>query len=177
MFILSTLPKLTLVQDKVILSGSEAEALHQQGFFGEWEGGRLTLLDVEALFLVEREKISVSDSTGKIMTFPELVEYFSKEDPDFWLRYLLYSDLRRRGYVVKPGYGPKLEFRVYRRGAVVGKEPAKYLVYGLVEGKTISLSELRAISNTAKLSKKDLVLAVIDRQGEITYYDATEITF
>ncbi|MEM4213967.1 MAG: hypothetical protein QXZ28_02110, partial [Candidatus Methanomethylicaceae archaeon] len=81
---MSTLPKLTLIQDKVILSGSEAEALHQQGFFGEWEGGRLTLLDVEALFLVEREKISVSDSTGKIMTFPELVEYFSKEDPDFW---------------------------------------------------------------------------------------------
>ena len=177
MFILSALPKSTLIQDKAVLSGSEAEAIHQQGFFGEWEEGRLTLLDVETLFLVEREKISISDSTGKIMTFPELVEHFSKKDPDFWLRYLLYSDLRRRGYVVKPGYGPKLQFRVYRRGAAVGKEPAKYLVCGLVEGKTISLSELRTISNTAKLSKKDLVLAVIDRQGEITYYEATEISF
>jgi len=176
-FILSTPPKAILVQDKVVITGVEAEIIHQQGFFGELEGGRLTLIDVEALFLVEREKVIVLDGTGKVMSLPALVEYFSEEDPDFWIRYLLYSDLRRRGYVVKPGYGPKLAFRVYKRGAVVGKEPAKYLVYGLVEGKTISLSELRAISNTAKLSKKDLVLAVIDRQGEITYYDATEISF
>ncbi len=177
MFILSTLPKLILVQDKAFITGPEANELHQQGSFGELEEGRLTLLDVEALFLIEKDKALVSDSSGRVMTFPELVEHFSKKDPDFWLRYLLYSDLRRRGYIVKPGYGPKLEFRVYRRGAVAGKEPAKYLIYGLVEGKTISLSELRAISNKAKLSKKDLVLAVIDRQGDITYYDTTEIIF
>ncbi len=177
MFILSTLPRLTLIEDKAVLTGAEAESLYQQGFFGELESGRLTLLDVEVLFLLEKEKVVVADSAGKLMTFAELVNYFSVNNPNLWLRYLLYSDLRRRGYVVKPGYGPKLEFRVYKRGAAVGREAAKYLVYGLVEGKTISISELRAISNTAKLSNKELVLAVIDRQGEITYYDTTEITF
>ncbi|MGQ9760117.1 MAG: tRNA-intron lyase [Candidatus Methanomethylicaceae archaeon] len=174
---MSNLPRFKLIEGKVVLSGPEAEAVHQQGFFGEMENGRLTLFDVEALFLLEREKIVVTDSNGKPMTFPEIVALLSRKDPDLWLRYLLYSDLRRRGYIVKLGYGPGLEFRVYRRGAVVGKEPAKYLVYGLVEGKTVSISELRNIANTAKLSNKDLVLAVIDRQGEITYYDATEITF
>lgn len=174
---MSALPRFTLIKDKAVLSGPEAESLHQQGFFGEIENGRLTLFDVEALFLLEKEKITIVDSNGNPMTFPQIVSLLSRKDHDLWLRYLLYSDLRRRGYIVKPGYGPKLEFRVYRRGAVVGKEPAKYLVYGLVEGKTITISELRNITNTAKLSNKSLVLAVIDRQGEITYYDATEITF
>jgi len=174
--VLSELPKSLLKQKKAIISGPDADKVYQQGSFGEMEEGKLVLSDVEILFLLEREKILLYDESEKSLTFPETVALLSKGDPEMWVRYLLYSDLRRRGYIVKPGYGPKLEYRVYRRGAVVGKEPAKYLVYGLVEGKTISISELTSISNSAKLSKKDLILAVIDRQGEITYYDASEIT-
>ncbi|MDD1764390.1 MAG: tRNA-intron lyase [Candidatus Methanomethyliaceae archaeon] len=174
---MSELPKSLLKQKKAIISGPDADKVHQQGSFGELEKGRLSLSDVEILFLLEREKILLYDDSGKLLAFPEAVALLSKNDHEMWVRYLLYSDLRRRGYIVKPGYGPKLEYRVYRRGAIVGKEPAKYLVYGLVEGKTIGISELTSISNSAKLSKKDLILAVIDRQGEIAYYEASEITF
>lgn len=174
---LSELPKSLLRQKKAIISGPDADKVYQQGSFGELEKGRLVLSDVEILFLLEREKILLHDESGRLLTFPEAVTLLSKNDHGMWVRYLLYSDLRRRGYIVKPGYGPQLEYRVYRRGAIVGKEPAKYLVYGLVEGKTIGISELTSISNSAKLSKKDLFLAVIDRQGEIAYYEASEITF
>ena len=174
---LSDLPKSTLKQKKAIISGPDADKVHQQGTFGELEEGKLVLSDAEILFLLEREKILLHDESGRLLAFPEAVALLSKNDHEMWVRYLLYSDLRRRGYIVKLGYGPKLEYRVYRRGAIVGKEPAKYLVYGLVEGKTIGISELTSISNSAKLSKKDLILAVIDRQGEIAYYDTSEITF
>lgn len=173
---MSEVPRAIFDGEKFVLVGSNAKELHEQGYFGELEGGGLVLSSVEALFLLDRGKIVVVDEGGKTLSFRELVEVLSKKDENIWLKYLLYSDLRRRGYVVKEGYGRGLEFRVYRRGAAVGKEPAKYLVYGLIEGKTISISELRNISNKAKLSNKDLIIAVIDRQGEITYYEALEIS-
>ncbi|MCC6012761.1 MAG: tRNA-intron lyase [Candidatus Verstraetearchaeota archaeon] len=166
--------KAILIGNKIILTGSSAEKIHEQGYYGEWEDNKLVLFDAEALYLLDNNKIIVVDESNKVLTFQELVNLLSKNDPNVWLRYLLYSDLRRRGYIVKEGYGKGLEFRVYRRGAEIGKEPAKYLVYGLLEGKTISISELKNISNKAKLSNKNLIIAVIDRQGEITYYETME---
>ena len=175
MFALSELPKCALQGKNGVIAGPDADRTYQQGSFGEMESGQLILTDMELLFLLEREKIQLNDH-GHQLTFPELVELLVEEDPDLWLRFILYSDLRKRGYIVKPGYGPRLEYRVYERGAQVGKEPAKYLVYGLVEGKTIAIGMLSSISNSAKLSKKNLILAVMDRQGEITYYDTSEVT-
>ncbi|MBC7120540.1 MAG: tRNA-intron lyase [Candidatus Methanosuratus sp.] len=170
------LPKAVLSGNQCIISGLDADRLHQQGAVGTLEKGALRLNDVEMLYLVDREKITVCDEQGVILEFPSLLRLLECSEPDIWLKFLLYSDLRKRGYAVKPGFGPKLEYRVYERGASVGKEPAKYLVYGLVEGKTVRVSEIASISESAKLSKKDLILAVIDRQGEITYYDTTEVT-
>lgn len=169
------LPKAVLKRNKCYVRGPDADRLHQQGAVGELEKGILKLTDVEALYLLERGKISICDENGEVIDFSKLVKIMEECEPEIWLRYLLYSDLRRRGYAVKPGFGPHLEYRVYERGALVGKEPAKYLVYGLVEGKTLKVSQIASISESAKLSKKTLILAVIDRQGEITYYDATEV--
>lgn len=142
---------------------------------GELKKGTLVLLEVEALYLLDRGKISVCDQVGVEVDFPSFIKRLEESEPEIWLRYLLYSDLRKRGYVVKPGFGPKLEYRVYERGAQMGKSPAKYLVFGLVEGKAVKVSEIASISESARLSKKNLVLAVIDRQGEITYYDTAEV--
>ncbi len=161
--------------DQCIISGPDADRLHQQGAVGTMEKGILKLNDVEVLYLLEREKIAVCDEQGDVIDFPSLLSRLKGYEPEIWLKFLLYSDLRKRGYTVKPGFGPKLEYRVYERGAQVGKEPAKYLVYGVVEGKTVRVSDIASISESAKLSKKDLILAVIDRQGEITYYDTTEV--
>lgn len=173
---MSELARCLFGDGKGTMTGPDADRVHQQGSMGELQGGRLTLSGVEVLYLMEREKIELSDPSGKRIEFPSLVEALSEDDPEVWLRFLLYSDLRRRGYIVKPGYSKGLEYRVYRRGAEVGKEPAKYLVVGLVEGRAVTVPELASIANSAKLSKKDLILAVIDRQGEITYYDASEVS-
>jgi len=173
---LSELARCHFAEGKGTMVGPDADRVHQQGSVGEFQGGRLTLTGVEILHLMEREKIELFDLAGKRVEFPSLVEVLSEDDPEVWLRFLLYSDLRRRGYIVKTGYSRGLEYRVYRRGAEVGKEPAKFLVVGLAEGKAVPVQELASIANSAKLSQKDLILAVIDRQGEITYYDASEVS-
>ncbi|MCX8170101.1 MAG: hypothetical protein N3D72_03310, partial [Candidatus Methanomethyliaceae archaeon] len=98
-----------LMDNKVVLIGPGHEELHRQGYFGELEGEKLILSDVEALFLMDKEKIAIMDESGRILSFKDLVYKLSEKNENLWLKYLLYSDLRRRGYIVKEGYGGGLE--------------------------------------------------------------------
>lgn len=159
----------------VIVLGDDAIKLWNSGFYGELRDGELILTSFEALFLVEGGRLAVYDG-DRALSFQDLLHYFLRYDSDVWIKYLIYSDLRRRGYVVKPGFGGGVSFRVYRRGAIIGREPAKYLVYGFVEGKPIELKCLSEIIREARSARKDLILAIVDRQGEVTYYDVTQVT-
>lgn len=158
----------------VVVMGEDASRLWSSGYYGEFRDDCLVLASFEALYLVERGRLAVYDD-GNCLGFRELLSYFLRNDPNIWIKYLIYSDLRRRGYVVKAGFGGKISFRVYRRGAAVGKEPAKYLVYGAVEGKPIELSLLSEMVREARSARKDLILAIVDRQGEVTYYDVSQV--
>ncbi|RLE56912.1 MAG: tRNA-intron lyase [Candidatus Methanomethylicota archaeon] len=159
--------------DRITVSGADATRLHNKGFYGEFENGILVLSTVEALYLLDRGKIRLVINSTEL-SFEDAVKYFSKFDRDLWVKYIIYSDLRRRGYVVKSGFGG-LSFRVYERGASVGREAAKYLVFGALEGKSLSLSELYEMVRSARNSRKNLILAIVDRHDDVTYYDVTEV--
>ncbi|RLE50203.1 MAG: tRNA-intron lyase [Candidatus Methanomethylicota archaeon] len=162
-----------LKETKVIVEGVDAIKLWNYGYYGEFRNGILELSAFEALYLVNRGKLKVFNDCNEELNFSSLLNFFLKIDHNIWIKYLIYSDLRKRGYIVKPGFGTKISFRVYRRGAEIGKEPAKYLVYGIVEGKPIELSELSEMVKEARSTRKELILAIVDRQGEVTYYDVT----
>lgn len=154
----------------------DAKQLYQSGFYGEMaEDGRLLLNDVEGLYLLDLGRINVFNDRGEPLSFQELIERLHRKDANIWDKFLIYSDLRKRGLTVKPGFR-SLEFRVYRRGAVVGQEAAKYIIDGVREGADINISELSDIVREARSSRKELILAVIDGQGEVTYYEVSQIT-
>jgi len=79
-------------------------------------------------------------------------------------------DLRKRGYLVRTGYGDGIDFRVYKRGADFEKEAAKYLIYPVFEGNPIELKDLDKISRVAMSSRKDLIVATVDRLSKAIYY-------
>ncbi|MEM4643522.1 MAG: tRNA-intron lyase, partial [Candidatus Bathyarchaeia archaeon] len=97
-------------------------------------------------------------------------------DENIWAKYLVYRDLRSRGYVVRGGFGLGIDFRVYDRGDY-GKDAAKYLIMTLQEGKPIKLERLTQIIKQCRSLKKDLILAVMSRRGEIVYYSVSQLTF
>jgi tRNA-intron endonuclease len=93
-----------------------------------------------------------------------------------WVNYLVYRDLRSRGYVVREGFGAGTEFRVYERGAY-GKDSASYMVLGTQEGKPLGIDNLADVLAQCQSQKKELVLAVMNRRGEIVYYSVSQLTF
>ncbi|MEM3627067.1 MAG: tRNA-intron lyase [Candidatus Bathyarchaeia archaeon] len=148
--------------------------LYSRGY-GVMENDQLLLAFYEALFLMDRGLLEVKDGEGKIIDFKGLLGAYESVDENAWAKYLTYRDLRSRGYVVREGFGMGVDFRVYERGEY-GKDAAKYLVLSLQEGKPISLEDLTGIVLQCQNLKKELILAVMNRRGEIVYYSVSQLT-
>jgi tRNA-intron endonuclease len=154
----------------------ESNSLYQNGYGSLLgEEGVLTLTPCETLFLVERKKLLViSEETREPLGFSELFTNFTALDKIIWTRYLVFRDLRLKGFVVRDGYGLGVDFLVYERGDF-GKRPPKYLVFATWEGEPKKMSELLEALKLAWEKEKSLKLAVIDRRGEIVYYALQEL--
>ncbi|NHI93647.1 MAG: tRNA-intron lyase [Candidatus Lokiarchaeota archaeon] len=161
--------------DKIIILPPDSTNLHEKGYYGTLdEKNNLILEPVECLLLIERKRLELYDEKKQLMTLQKLIEIFIKKSPnDFWTNYLVYKDLRNRGYIVKKGVSLDTAFRVYKRGAKIGEDTSKFLVTVIIEGTPISLTNLDEIVISAKSVRKNLILAVVDRQGEVTYYNCS----
>lgn len=151
------------------------ENLTSRGY-GTLEDKELTLTSQEALFLQSKGILEVvKGKSGEILDFQELLHQFELIDRNFWVKYLIYRDMRSRGYVVREGFGLGTDFRVYERGEY-GKATAPYLVLGVQEGKPIPAKELVHVLKHVQSLKKKLILAVVNRRGEIVYYTLSKLT-
>ena len=99
-----------------------------------------------------------------------------KHDEESLTKFLIYRDLRTRGYTVKDGFGFGSDFRVYERGHF-GEKGAKYLVFGLSEGKQEKIGQLQKKIHQITQMGKEPIIAVIERRGEIIYYKISKMNF
>lgn len=162
---------------KGYVASEDADRLSQQGFYGtRIDGNKLELEPVELLHLIERKRVVVTTPSGEHVGSDYIVNGLLVDNPDLWIRYLVFRDLRSRGYAVRKGFGSGIGFRVYARGDRPGTANAKELVYVLKEGVPISLSDLDLVTRTAAGSRKDLVFALVDQNGEVNFYKVAQST-
>jgi tRNA-intron endonuclease len=165
----------TLVENGVrVVEKTYVDQLSARGY-GVVEGKRLLLTFYEGLYLLDKQMLEIVDQKGKLVDFQSLVQRYESENENAWAGYLVYRDLRSRGYVVREGFGSKVDFRVYDRGDY-SKDTAKYLILSVQEGKPISIEDLTKSLTESLSLKKELVLAVINRRGETVYYSVSELT-
>jgi len=156
-----------------IAEKSNVDALSQRGY-GTAENDVFTLAFHEALYLLDKEMLEVKDERGEAVDFQSLLRCYEKADENAWVNYLVYRDLRSRGYVVREGFGAGIDFRIYERGAY-GKDTASYLIMSTQEGKPVPIEDLTNALQQCQSLKKELILAVMNRRGEIVYYSVSEL--
>jgi tRNA-intron endonuclease len=154
---------------------SNIDQLSSRGY-GTVENKILTLSFFEALYLQDKDMLTVKDDKNQPVDFQNVLQAYEVVDGNAWVNYLVYRDLRSRGYVVREGFGAGTEFRVYERGAY-GKDSASYMVLGTQEGKPLDIDVLADVLQQCQNQKKELVLAVMNRRGEIVYYSVSQLTF
>ena len=158
-----------------IVEKSSVDALSSRGY-GTAENELFTLAFYEALYLLDKQMLEVRDCNGEEMDFPSLLRLYEDVEENAWVNYLVYRDLRSRGYVVREGFGAGIDFRIYERGAY-GNDTASYLVMSTQEGKPVSIEDLTNVLLQCQSLKKELILAVMNRRGEIVYYSVSQLTF
>jgi tRNA-intron endonuclease len=164
-----------LVQKGVSVSKrQDVDELSLRGY-GVTEDNELLLTFYEAMYLLDRSLLEVEDEKGGKVDFQRLLLSYKGADENAWAKYLTYRDLRSRGYAVREGFGLGVDFRVYERGEY-GKDTAKYLVLSVQEGKPVSLEDLTRVMTQCQSLKKELILAAMNRRGEIVYYSVSQLT-
>ena len=160
-------------ETKIMVNETRCQDQLRSKGFGENQDSQFILSYCEALFLSFTNRLVIKNNEDDTIGFEQLIKKMLKHDPGILTRFLVYRDLRSRGYVVKDGFGFGIDFRVYERGEYQ-KKPSKYLVYALNEGINMKIEELYdLIDQTARMGKNS-VLAVIERRGEVIYYKASK---
>jgi len=157
-----------LTNDLVIIKDDKAVNLHSKSYYGNLTEEGLQLSLIEALYLLEKEKITVNVKGKKI----SLDEMFKEvHDKNLFTDYLVYKDLRNRGYIIKTGFKYGSEFRLYERGTSPGDGHSNFLVKVSSENDHIPLKDLSSYVRVAHGVNKYLLLAVVDQENDITYYN------
>ncbi|MFZ0264590.1 MAG: tRNA-intron lyase [Nitrososphaeraceae archaeon] len=162
------------IQKFIVDDEKHRDQLRNRGF-GEKEDSNYVLKSYEALYLSYTKKITVKDH-DKMLGFEDLVRILIKRDKNILTKFMVYRDLRSRGYIPKEGFGFGVDFRVYGRGEY-GKKPAKYVVFGISEGTKIKADRLAKTIEQIVRMGKDAVVAVIERRGEVIYYKMSRVSF
>src|SRR5438067_6794528 len=142
-----------LVEDE-----KEASTLYNKGYFGTPRSGGAIALDLaEALYLLENRRLAVASHDAA-----SLLRAASAEEDGFETRYLVYRDLRARGFVVKASN--LTDFNTYPRGEVPGRSPSKHLVRCASERGEFDAEGVVAEAERAAKHGKTLLLALVDEE-------------
>jgi tRNA-intron endonuclease len=158
------------LQGERVKLGPGASELYEQGYFGRPSARGLDLSLVEAAYLLDRSRIKVL-SEGRDIDFRTFFRAASSREKGFEFRYVVYKDLRERGYYVQPG---RPDFRVYPRGGHPGKTPAEFYVLVISERNPLPLKDIAEAARLAAQMRKRLMLAIVDEESDITFYEARE---
>ena len=161
-----------LLGETVSSNSTEAFTLYKKSHFGEPLGEKIQYSLPEALFLVEKGKMEVFHKNKRIST-KELLRKANIADKRITIKYPVFRDLRNRGYVVKTALKFGADFRVYEKGASPGKKHAKWIVFTDHESKRLTWHEFSAKNRVAHSTKKNLLLAILDDEGDVSYYECT----
>lgn len=161
----------TISQEKIIAPVSdELRELYNSGRFGELTGDRANYSLLEGLYLLEKEKLTVTKGK-KTLTAEQLFDHALEIEPTFRIRYIVYKDLRNRGYIVKTALKFGADFRVYDRGIKPGEDHAKWIIFPVHENASFTWHEFSAKNRVAHSTRKKLLLAIVDEEGDVTYYE------
>ena len=169
----TTRPRALLGDNHALLENTdEARQLYNASRFGEQDStGKVQLSLIETLYLLEKGKIKAISDKGRSIGFEPLLKRVKRAQPGFWTKFVVFRDMRDRGYIVKTALKFGADFRVYDRGVKPGEDHAKWVLYPIHESQALTWHDFSAKNRVAHSTKKHLLLAIVDEEGAITYYE------
>ena len=165
--------KAAFAKERVLTESSDnARELYNQSRYGNLlDDGRVQLSLIEAIYLIEKKRVVVYDSRNKAIDFESFLKKSQKIEPNFWVRYCVYRDIRNRGYIIKTALKFGADFRIYDRGVKPGEDHARWVVFPVHEGSSLTWHEFSSKNRVAHSTKKRLLIGCVDNEGDVTYWE------
>ena len=169
----SDIPVGKLDGDTVLVEDDRAAStLYNKGSHGTPEsGGALRLSYLESAYLVEADRLRVEDGEGEEVTLEHLISSGGRADPVFEVMYLVYRDMRERGYLVKPSTTPGVDFDVFPRGGT-HKDPSRQWLLAVSERASFGTEPFLDMLHRAEKFDRRVLIGVVDEEGDVTHYAA-----
>jgi len=162
--------KAYLSGNKIVSNASDAFSLNSQSCIGDRIENKIHYTFVEALYLIKKGKLTLFKEKKKISE-EKLQKLAERKEHNFFARFQAYSDLKNRGYTVKTALKFGADFRVYGKGMKPGEEHARWVVFAVYETDRLTWHEFAAKNRVAHSTKKNLLIAIVDAEGDVTYYE------
>ncbi len=157
--------------EQVLTEASDSARLfYEKSRFGVLVRDRVQLSLLEAFYLMEKDKLRVR-AKNRLLSQETMVKKAGKLVPNFWVRYIVFRDLRSRGYIVKTALKFGADFRVYERGVKPGEDHAKWVVFPVHESSVFTWHDFSAKNRVAHSTKKRLLIGIVDDENDVTYYE------
>ncbi len=158
--------------ENVSSNKKEAISLYNQSRFGELKSGKIIYSIFEALYLAEKGKLEVYFGKKKL-NFEKLMQEARENDKLVRTKYLVFRDMRNRGFIVKTALKFGADFRVYARGIKPGQDHAKWILYPVSENSSLTWHDFSAKNRVAHSTKKNLLIGIVDEEEDCTFYEVS----
>ena len=170
-------PEGTLRADGVHVGGDARQRFYDSRGYGRpLEGNEIVLTHLEAAHLLFRGDLSAVSVDGDTLGFEPFFVHAAAAVDRFAVRFLVYTDLRDRGFYLSPtregwpgdrrldGDGEDVDFVVYERGASPPDGALEHRIRVVGERESIPVEGLSGTT-----------LAVVDEESDLTYFEAVAI--
>ena len=113
---------------------------------------------IEAKYLLEKDEITIYDvKQKKYLESKEFYEIAIKIHHKFEEKYIIYNDLRERGYIPRPGLKFGADYVIYKKGP--GLEHSLFMVHVLPHDSEITAIDMVRAGRLATSVRKKFVIA------------------
>ena len=144
-----------IVSIKIEEGSKRPIALHEKSKFGKIEADFLQLSLIEACYLLEKGRLNIYEDDAQC-SVGYLIDLLKQQE--IYGKYIVYRDLK---------------FRLYNRGGGPNQSHSDYLVKIIFEDYNINALDFASYVRVSHGVNKKLLLAIVDDDFDITYYDIT----
>lgn len=157
---------------RIVIAENKAEAkeIYNKSRFGELKDKKIQYSLVEALYLIEKKKLVIKEDK-KTIKQDDFIKTATKLEKDFWTKYIVFRDMRDRGYIIKTALKFGADYRVYARGVKPGEDHAKWILFPVAESKGFTWYTFSSMNRVAHSTRKSLLVGIVDVESSVTYYE------
>jgi len=164
-----------IVDNKIIVKKpKDVGRLYNKSRFGKTITENKLVLDlIEGVFLLDEEKLRLFHD-GEEIYLQDLVKISAGQIPQFEIKYLIFRNLRKRGYSVKINKENKdYDFCLIKKEDNFEERESLCFITAFSERDIITINKIKRLIRTAISINGDLWFAIVDEEGDITYYDVS----